>query len=78
MTDWKDSRSHTGFGTAPSGGFPYDFNTVDRLGPLHETGHAVGRGGRRAYGAMGLDLKSHNSHQHFHKISSRTAIKIQE
>ena len=31
-----------GFGTALSGGFLCGFNTVGRLGPLHEVGQAVG------------------------------------
>ena len=35
--------------TAPFGGFPCGFNTVGRLGPLHEAGQAVGLHGRRAY-----------------------------
>ena len=32
--------------TAPSGGFPYGFNTVGCLGPLHEAG--AGNGPARA------------------------------
>ena len=35
--------------TAPSSGFRCGFNTVGRLGPLHEAGQAVGLRGRRAY-----------------------------
>ena len=42
VADWGDSRSHMGFGTALSGGFPCGFNTVGRLGPLHEARQAVG------------------------------------
>ena len=36
-----------GFGTALSGGFPCGFNTVGRLGPLHEVGQAVGLRGHK-------------------------------
>ena len=42
MVGWGDSGSHTGFGTALSGGFSCGFNTVGRLGPLDEAGQAVG------------------------------------
>ena len=42
MTGLGDSGSQTGSRTAPSSGFPCDFNIVGRLGPLHEAGHVVG------------------------------------
>ena len=37
------------FKTAPSDGFPCDFNVVCRLGPFHEAGQAVGLHGCRGY-----------------------------
>ena len=58
VAGWEDSGSHTGFKTAPSGGFPCGFSVVGRLGPLHEVGRLgplhkadqkVGLRGRRAY-----------------------------
>ena len=62
MTDWGDLGSHTGFRTAPSGGFPCDFSIVVRLGSLHETGQEVGLCGRQAYSTMDLGLKNHGTH----------------
>ena len=49
VADQGDSGSHTGFGTALSGGFPCAFNTVGRLGAFHEAGQAMGLRGRRVY-----------------------------
>ena len=49
MADWGVSGPQTGSRTAPSSGFPCDFNIVGRLGPHHEVGQAVGLRGRRAY-----------------------------
>ena len=49
IAGWGDLGSQTGSKTAPSGGFPCDFNTVGRLEPLHEAGQAVGLHGCRAY-----------------------------
>ena len=62
MAGWGDLGSHTGFRNAHSGGFPCGFSVVGRLGPLHEAGQAVGLRGRRAYRAVGLGLKSHDTH----------------
>ena len=62
MAGWGDLGSHTGFRTAPSGGFPCGFSVVGRRRPFHEAGQAVGLCGRRAYRAMGLGLKSHGTH----------------
>ena len=45
-----DLGSHTGFRTAPSGGFPCGFSVVDRLGSFHEAGQAVGLRGRLSSG----------------------------
>ena len=49
IVGWGDLGSQTGSKTAPSGGFPCDFNTVARLEPLHEAGQAVGLHRCRAY-----------------------------
>ena len=49
IAGWGDLGSQTGSKTAPSGGFPCDFNTVGRLEPLHEVGQAMGLHGCRAY-----------------------------
>ena len=49
IAGWGDLGSQTGSKTAPSGGFPCDFNTVARLEPLHEAGQAVGLHGCRVY-----------------------------
>ena len=62
MVNWGgDSGSQTGSKTAPSGGFPFDFNIVGRLRPLHEASHVMGLRGRQPYRAVGLGLKSHNT-----------------
>ena len=63
MAGWGDLGSHTGFRTAPSGGFQCGFSVVGRLGPLHEASQKVGQRERRAYRAVGLGLKSHSTHR---------------
>ena len=47
-----------GFKIIPSSQFPYDFNMVGRLGPLHEEGQALGLHEHWAYRVMGLGLKA--------------------
>ena len=45
MANWGDLGSQTGSRTAPSGGFPCGFNTVNRLRPLHKACQVVAYAG---------------------------------
>ena len=49
MTGWETRDPRQGYRILPSGWFPYGFNIVGRLRPLHEAGQAVGLQGRWAY-----------------------------